>query len=159
MGFTLYYDNELELSIDDYEPLFSMISKRTFSLLKEQRMLELSVSLVDEKTIQYYNSMYRHIDTPTDVISFALTDVDDNIIIRNQPILLGDILICYPIAVQQAKEYGHSIGREMAFLFTHGLLHLLGFDHMTESDEKSMFGMQDQILDTIRIRKEYKKYE
>lgn len=159
MKFTLYYENEVEQVSQDYEPLFTRISKRTFSLLKEQRVLEFSVNLVEEETIQHYNAQYRHIDKPTDVISFALTDVEDNFQIKNQPILLGDILICYPLAVQQAKDYGHSIGREVAFLFTHGLLHLLGFDHTTESDEKRMFAMQDQILDTNSIRKEYIKYE
>ena len=61
-------------------------------------------------------------------------------------VVLGDIVICYQRALDQAQEYGHSKERELAFLTVHSLLHLLGYDHMTEEDEKVMFGKQDQIM-------------
>ena len=105
-----------------------------------------SVSLVDNKYIHRINKKYRHIDRPTDVISFAFLDDKNEKELKGGPINLGEIIISFEKAEEQANEYGHSLKREMVFLFVHGMLHLLGYDHMTEADEKEMFKLQDKIL-------------
>lgn len=105
-----------------------------------------NVIFVDDKKIQEINKNYRGIDRVTDVISFALEDGEDNVNFEFGR-LLGDIYICVPRMKQQAIEYGHSLKREMGFLTIHGLLHLLGYDHMTKEEEKIMFTKQELILD------------
>lgn len=110
---------------------------------------ELSITFVDKDEIQDINREYRGINKPTDVISFALNDEVEGelkIIGGNQIDYLGDIIICVDIAKEQALEYNHSFERELGFLAVHGFLHLLGYDHMTDEDEKEMFGKQDTIL-------------
>ena len=109
-----------------------------------------SVSLVDNKYIHRINKKYRHIDRPTDVISFAFLDDGhqyDKVLYKEGMVALGDIYISVEKANEQAQEYGHSIKRELCFLFTHGLLHLLGYDHMNKEDEEKMFSLQDKILE------------
>ncbi len=108
-----------------------------------------SVSLVDNKYIHRINKKYRHIDRPTDVISFAFLDDGhqyEKVLFKEGMVALGDIYISVEKASEQAKEYGHSIKRELCFLFVHGLLHLLGYDHMTKEDEEVMFSLQEKIL-------------
>lgn len=113
---------------------------------------EISVTIVDNQKIQEINKKYRGKDYPTDVISFALedqheddffVDVDDNM---NFPLELGDLFISIEKTREQAAEYGHSFERELGFLTIHGFLHLNGYDHMTEADEKEMFELQETIL-------------
>ncbi len=103
-----------------------------------------SVIFVNEKEIRKINKEYRQVDAVTDVISFALEDVKDNI--NNNIRILGDIYICIEKMLEQAQRYEHSIKRELSFLTVHGLLHLLGYDHMDEESEKEMFGLQELIL-------------
>lgn len=110
-----------------------------------------NVIIVDEEKIQYLNKNYRNKDSITDVISFALED--DNTFINIDFRILGDIYICYKRALDQAKEYGHSNLREISFLTIHGLLHLLGYDHMTKEEEKVMFELQERILDEYGIKR------
>ena len=102
------------------------------------------IIFVDLKEIQRINKEYRGIDKVTDVISFALEDSIDNINMDMR--ILGDIYICIPKMMEQASTYGHSMKRELSFLTVHGLLHLLGYDHMNKEDEKEMFGLQELIL-------------
>ena len=113
----------------------------------------MSCVLVDDEEIHRINKYYRNIDRATDVISFALED-NDQFYVEGMPRSLGDIFISVDHAKAQAQEYGHSLYREMCFLFTHGLLHLLGFDHMKEEDEQEMFAMQDCILQELNIGRE-----
>ena len=96
------------------------------------------------------NRDYRNIDRSTDVISFALEDSVE-FYIEGMPRALGDIFISYDHAKMQAKEYEHSVYREMCFLFMHGILHLLGYDHMEEDEAKEMFALQNEILDSLNI--------
>ena len=103
-----------------------------------------SVIFVNEKEIQEINKEYRGIDKVTDVISFALED-NSNIVYNNIRVL-GDIYICIPRMLEQASSYGHSLKRELSFLTVHGLLHLLGYDHMEKEDEEKMFALQELIL-------------
>ncbi|MEF9961028.1 MAG: rRNA maturation RNase YbeY [Erysipelotrichaceae bacterium] len=138
-----------DLECINYEPLFHQISKRAEAVLNIGEDKEMSVIFVNEADIQKINLEYRHIDAVTDVISFALNDLEDDYekLDGNQEI--GDIFICVDRMKEQAKEYHHSEKREMGFLFTHGLLHLLGFDHMNTKMEQEMFHMQDVILNDI----------
>lgn len=105
---------------------------------------EFNVIIVDEAKIQELNKTYRNIDRVTDVISFALED-DETFNISGYRVL-GDIYICIEQARRQAEEYGHSFKRELSFLAIHGLLHLLGYDHIEKSDEEVMFNKQEEVL-------------
>lgn len=107
--------------------------------------------LVDEEEIHTLNKTYRGVDRATDVITFALEDGDD---FQNPEFrTLGDVYICIPVAYQQAETYGHSRIREICFLATHGILHLLGYDHMTEEEEKEMFTLQEELLEGYEIHR------
>ena len=142
--------NELEMDLGEFETLFKEIALYTFDYLKIEDDIEFSVSIIDNERIHEINREYRHIDRPTDVITFALED-EESPYIEGMPRLLGDIFISYDKAMEQAQDYGHSIKRELCFLFTHGLLHLLGYDHMIEEDEKVMMALQDTILNNMEI--------
>ena len=112
-----------------------------------------NIIIVDNKKIREINKEYRKIDKETDVISFALED-DDTFI--ELPIrVLGDIYISIDKVKSQASEYGHSEKREICFLTVHGILHLLGYDHMNKDDELVMFSKQAKILDDLDIRRDY----
>lgn len=113
-----------------------------------------NIIIVDEKKIKELNKNYRNKDSITDVISFALED--DETFIKTDFRVLGDIYICLKRAKDQANEYGHSFLRELSFLTIHGLLHLLGYDHMEEEEEKVMFELQERILDEYGIKRENK---
>lgn len=132
---------------------FSIIAKRTEEILKLEKEYSASVIFVNPEEIHEINKTYRGIDRPTDVISFALMDSEDDYEMMEDDNELGDIFINVEAIRNQAKEYGHSLRREVCFLFTHGLLHLLGYDHMEEDEEKEMFTLQDVILDEIVPKK------
>lgn len=110
-----------------------------------------NVIIVDNPKIHEINKEYRGIDRETDVISFALED--DKSFNRTDIRILGDIYISYDKVVSQSEEYGHSFKRELFFLALHGLLHLLGYDHMTKEDEKVMFGKQEEVLSRYGIER------
>lgn len=110
-----------------------------------------SIIFVDDEEIHNINKTYRKVDRITDVISFAFEDNAD--IMYNDIRMLGDIYICIPQMKRQALEYGHSEKRELSFLAVHGLLHLLGYDHMIEEDEKKMFALQELILNDKDIKR------
>lgn len=110
-----------------------------------------NVIIVDNDSIHKINKEYRGIDRPTDVITFAL---EDNKQINMPEVrVLGDIYISYDKVISQAKEYNHSIKREICFLAVHGFLHLLGYDHMEKEEEKVMFARQELILNETGITK------
>ncbi|MGM0853179.1 MAG: rRNA maturation RNase YbeY [Bacillota bacterium] len=118
---------------------------------------EVSVTFVTNERIQEINREYRHKDQPTDVISFALEELgeDEVEIVGGQiPRVLGDIIISIDRAKEQAEEYNHSFSRELGFLALHGFLHLLGYDHMEEIDEKKMFQRQKDILDEYGLKRD-----
>ena len=127
----------------------------TFAKKKENihNDAELSVTFVDKEEIQNINKVYRDKDKVTDVISFALEEDELEIDFNDFdiPRVLGDIIICTDVAKEQAESYGHSFERELGFLALHGFLHLLGYDHMNDNDEKEMFGRQDAILNEFGL--------
>lgn len=113
---------------------------------------EVSITFTDNKHIHEINREYRKVDRPTDVISFALNEGDEPEIEGGAPInVLGDIIISVEKAVEQAKDYGHSVEREVAFLTVHGMLHLLGYDHMEEEDRKEMRQEEDFVMEKLGI--------
>ena len=139
--------NQGPKTYDGYDEVFKDLSKKVFHHLSLKEDYLVDVTIVDNKFIHQINRDYRNVDRPTDVISFAfLDDEEEKTLVGQTQISLGSILISFEKAEEQAKEYGHSLRREMSFLFVHGLLHLLGYDHMNEEDEKRMFRLQDQIL-------------
>lgn len=134
----------------EYKPLLEDLMVKTLRLLKVNEDVSISVILVRNKKIHEINRIYRQIDRPTDVISFAICDSEDDYeVMDDSPKELGDVFINVDAVRSQAIEYGHSEKREFCFLFTHGLLHCLGFDHMNKKDEKKMFDLQRKILDPV----------
>lgn len=139
-------DNNLYI---DYDYLHDVIKKT----LEHENAIDayLSVIFVNNEEIKDINKNYRNIDKETDVISFALEDNNEDIVGER---ILGDIFISIPKMKEQAIEYNHSEKRELSFLCCHGLLHLLGYDHVTnKEDEEKMFKLQDEILSSLNIER------
>ncbi|MCD8209714.1 MAG: rRNA maturation RNase YbeY [Coprobacillus sp.] len=133
----------------EYEALFLSLLEKTTSMLDYNFSPIVSVDLVKEEVIHTLNKQYRGIDRPTDVLSFAYLENEEDkaaIFASSEEVELGDIIICLPIARKQAIAYKHSEKRELCFLFVHGLLHLFGYDHQNSNDEREMFSLQDKIL-------------
>lgn len=141
------------------EDIEHLIDICTAAALEEEGIddtAEVSVTLVDNEGIRELNREHRDIDRETDVLSFPLGDDDGyEVDPDNDAIMLGDIVISLEKAAQQAQEYGHSYRREVAFLITHSLFHLLGYDHVnSEEEEKIMFGKQEKVLDKLGITRD-----
>ena len=141
------------------ESLVEQVVQKALEILAEEDY-EVSISFVDNHEIKELNKQYRNIDTATDVLSFPLmefeqTDEDYNNEEEfvQEDRLLGDIIISLEKAQEQAMEYGHSFERELAFLTAHGMLHLLGMDHMDEAQEKEMLIKQEEILQLLEIKR------
>ena len=142
--------NNHNYDIKNFNILSENILNTVANKLKQKITWCIAVIFNDEQTSIELNKMYRHKDYVPDVLSFGNNNDDFpniNINIRD----LGDVYICYPKAVAQAHEYGHSLIRELSFLFIHGLLHTLGYDHQNNLEEKIMFDLQDEILNILRI--------
>lgn len=154
MGVRLVWNSELE-SFDIPEPWIALLEQLLEQAAEVVRLEdgEVSLTFVDDETMRELNSEYRGIDQPTDVLSFALRDeVDGEAEIWHEhavPDLLGDIVISVPTAKRQSEQYGHSLEREVAFLFIHGFLHLLGYNHDDEQSEREMFRLQEQLLQKV----------
>ena len=145
-----YYEINDEYNVDFKYNYLKKVIKRT---LKHENVENayFSVIFVDNEEIKTINKEYRGLDKITDVISFAFEDNPD--LMYNNMRVLGDIYICIPRMIEQANNYGHSIKRELSFLTVHGLLHLLGYDHMEKEDEEEMFSLQELILNEENIRR------
>ncbi len=146
-----YYEiiNKVDENIDEVNELNGLLNYG-LKYLKLNNVV-FNIIIVDNETIHSINKEYRGVDRPTDVISFALED--DKSFVQIELRILGDIYISIDKAREQAKNYGHSLKREISFLTIHGLLHLLGYDHMEEKDEKEMFELQELILDGYGIKR------
>lgn len=142
--------NSFDKNYNKYKTIYKELLKTALKYFNYKFKPTIGVTLVDNEFIHNLNKEYRKIDRPTDVISFAFLDGINNkeaLFNSKDDVDLGEVYISIPKAIEQAKEYGHSEEREFCFLFVHGLLHLLGYDHMTKEDEKVMFDLQDKILD------------
>ncbi len=141
--------NDTDNEVLELEKLNSYIDYVVKEL--ELEKCEFNIIIIDNERIHEINNMYRGVDRETDVISFAL---EDNMDVEYKDFrLLGDIYISIEKCYQQAEEYGHSREREICFLATHGILHLLGYDHMEPDDEKKMFDLQNKLLDGYNIKR------
>ena len=158
MKIEIFLSNEQD-KLDPPQNIEKLIEDCTAAALDEEGIddtAEVSVTFVDNEGIRQLNNEHRGIDRETDVLSFPLGDDDGyEIDPDNDAIMLGDIVISLEKAAQQAEEYGHSYRREVAFLITHSLFHLLGYDHVNgEEEEKEMFGKQEKVLDKLGITRE-----
>ena len=141
--------NETNKEIKELEDLKRVIDKAIE--IEKVNNIEFNIIIVDNEKIHEINREYRHIDRPTDVISFALED--DESFPGMEVRVLGDIYISIDKVYEQSEVYGHSFFRELSFLTVHGFLHLLGYDHMELEDEKEMFSRQELILSEAGIKK------
>lgn len=123
---------------------------------------EVALTFVNNETIHELNKEYRGIDRPTDVLSFAMNEsvdeepeilyeLEEGQSLNDIPDVLGDIIISVERAKEQSEEYGHSLEREIGFLFVHGFLHLLGYDHQDEASEAEMMGKQEAVLSQVGL--------
>lgn len=134
---------------EEYYEKFQEIFQKTLKELNKQKLnYFVEVNIVGEEEIHYINKEYRAVDSVTDVLSFPLEDETPVVLDETEVafIHLGSIMICAPRALEQSANYGHSLDRELKFLFVHGLLHLLGYDHMDAESEKVMFELQNKII-------------
>ncbi|GEN50699.1 rRNA maturation RNase YbeY [Alkalibacterium pelagium] len=155
---TIIYDETDKITEDMtgwIEDLLNVAAKK----LSVEKNAEVSITVVSNEKIREINREYRDKDKVTDVISFAIEDDEDDVLKEFDmegitiPRDLGDIFISYDKAVEQAEEYGHSVERELGFLMVHGFLHLNGYDHMTDEDEKRMFALQEEILKEYGLKR------
>lgn len=153
MVLELTFDNQTNVDLMSYEEKYRHLFEVVCKHLNLDGIFFAEIDIVSSGTIQQINKEYRKIDKVTDVISFAFEDNDEKLNYQDQMRDLGEIFICYDKAVEQAKEYDHSLEREMMFLCLHGFLHLLGYDHMTLEDEKVMFALQDEIMEDIGVKR------
>lgn len=124
------------------------------AVMEELPPAEVSVTIVDNETIRQLNRDYRQVDLPTDVLSFPQWEPGETMeSAGDAPVPLGDIIISFPRAREQAEAYGHSLEREIGFLAVHGFLHLLGYDHETEEEERRMFARQEEILGRVGLKR------
>jgi probable rRNA maturation factor len=153
MGLTLEWNNE-QVALEIASSLIEQLEK-LLQLAGEQEKIntgEVALSFVTDEAIHQLNKAYRNMDRTTDVLSFAMQELgEDELEIIYEEVVeivpLGDIVISIPRAIAQSLEYGHSVEREIGFLFVHGFLHLIGYDHEAEADETEMFAKQEQILE------------
>ena len=158
----LLCENEILPKVAEY--CDTIVSAAKQALLRDSIDGQLNILFTDADEIRRMNREYRSVDSVTDVLSFptnelamplceCINDVDFETDSESGEIVLGDIAICLDRAIEQAEEYGHSLKRELCFLAMHGTLHLLGYDHMCEEDEKKMFGLQEKLLLLLEIER------
>lgn len=131
------------VNASNYRSFMNLVAKEASLELNVNEDKLLNVVICDNDMIKTYNKTYRNIDKETDVLSFPSDEEGE----------LGDILISIDKAKSQAVEYGHTLKRELSFLLCHGILHCLGYDHMTKEEEEIMFNLQEKILDACGIRR------
>lgn len=165
MTLNIEYETNIELQLD-YKDIITKVVKKSLEYEKCPYEVELNVILTDNHEIAEINRDYRNIDAPTDVLSFPLVDytepakfvgleeeADDYFNPETGELLLGDIIISVEKVMVQAKEYGHSNERELAFLTAHSMMHLFGYDHMEEKERILMEGKQKEVLAELQINR------
>ena len=150
-------NNQTEIAIP--EELEETLKKAMEIVARKEALgpnTEVDITIVDNAEIHTLNRDYRGIDRPTDVLSFALDDGDEEPEVEDDEAehLLGDVIISAPRAVEQGEEFGHGLTREMTYLAVHGMLHLLGYDHMEEADKKIMRAREEEILRELDLAEE-----
>lgn len=146
----IIYDSEFELE----DSLLAKMEEGAKLCIEEEGIdpeyVEISLTLVDGEEIKELNRMYRNVDKVTDVLSFPQFD-DLNELPEEEEILLGDVVICRQRAEEQAEEFGHSVEREMVYLFVHSICHLLGYDHMEEQEKAEMRAKEESVMERIKV--------
>lgn len=154
--------------IEDYESDIDSIFQKTLSDIIVYAMetehltgdYEVSLSVVSAEQIRELNANFRQIDSVTDVLSFPmyereeLDEIEEKKEYEDYEVNIGDIVLCYDRAVEQAQEYGHSLKREVCYLVTHSIFHLLGYDHMEEEEKQLMRTKEEQVLSHFHIPRE-----
>ena len=146
-----YFPNHISKQLKDD---FSLVYDVTFKHLQLKQNQEISIVFIDHQLSCEINHKYRHQNKPTDVIAFAFNEGQEEIKINDNQLILGEIFINVEKAKEQAKSYGHSQRRELSFLFVHGLLHILGYDHKLKKEKEIMFALQKKILQECNINRE-----
>lgn len=141
------YDN---LNLDFIEEFVTGIIESEYSS-EEEKDVYLSIMLTDNDSIQEINAQYREKDEPTDVISFAYHEGEE---VESFYDTLGDIIISLERVEAQSKEYGHTFEREFYYVLTHGILHLLGYDHMNDEDKEEMRQKEEELLEKYNFRRD-----
>jgi len=148
----IYFENEQVVS----EELLALMEESARLCLEKEGIpeenCEFSVSFVDREEIKELNSTYRGVDKVTDVLSFPQFE-DFNELPEDHIICLGDIVICEDRAKEQAEEFGHSYEREIIYLFTHSVLHLLGYDHMDEEEKAEMREREEEVMTELKLKR------
>ena len=151
IGFSTEVENE-----DEVRALVEKCARNVLSRENVDFPAEIDITVVDADTIREMNAEYRSKDSVTDVLSFPMYEFyngEPREELDEEPdtgcVMLGDMILCYTRACEQAKEFGHSAARECGYLTTHSMLHLLGYDHVTPEQERQMFGLQRQLLLTF----------
>ena len=163
---TLISEEEIEVTLDfDYKQVAKDVVNATLDYLDFPYESEISLTITDEESIKSINNEFRNMNRVTDVLSFPMIEYelagvfdfieefDDLFNPESGEVILGDIVLCLPKVLSQAEEYGHSVLREYAFLIAHSMLHLLGYDHITEEEASVMFEKQDIILNILDIKR------
>ncbi len=149
----------------DYEKVINDVIEASIEYIKCPYECMVEVDIVNNDEIQQINNEFRNIDNPTDVLSFPLVEYEiagnfdflenEASFVNFEPesgeLVLGNIILSYDKILSQAKEYGHDIKRELAFLVAHSMFHLFGFDHMEDEERKEMEKMQEDVLVSLNI--------
>lgn len=138
----------------NYDELINKVIAQCFKTENLQNTkLYVSIILTTPNVIRQTNREYRNIDQETDVLSFPMFEKDEIQAAKTSPEVLGDIIVCIPRVIEQAKEYGHSRDREFAYMLVHGFYHLMGYDHIEEEDKKIMRAKEEVILKKVGIER------
>lgn len=162
---TIDFQNECEGRLDiNLYGIAVQVIERTLDYMKCPYEVYVGLLITDNEEIHRLNLEHRGIDRPTDVLSFPMVDFeipgefewleedgDDCFDPESGELVLGDIVLSSDKVLEQAGAYGHSVTREYAFLITHSMLHLFGYDHMTEEEARRMEQLQEEILETLHI--------
>ena len=163
MTINIEYETDIKLELD-YEEIINSVINESVDFEKCPYEAEVNVILTDNEQIHAINKEHREVDSPTDVLSFPMVDfespsdfgiAEDNAEDYFNPetgeLLLGDIVVSVEKVKEQASNYGHTEKRELAFLIAHSMMHLFGYDHMTESEASVMEAKQNAVLDNLGI--------
>jgi probable rRNA maturation factor len=154
--------NHFDIQIDIDEPFADdvdtanliVVAQQVLEVERVQPPAAVTIWVTDEKELHTLNRDYRGVDRSTDVLSFGTDDDDQFIAPPGEPRHLGDLAVSFPHVVQQAAEYNHSRNRELSYLVTHGILHLLGYDHEQPDDAQRMRAREETILRALGITRE-----
>ena len=138
------------------EEIINKVIKTVLELEEIKHELDIYITLTNNEEIHIINKEYRDVDRPTDVLSFPMYEREEISRLREDKVddteeILGDIIISIPKVKEQAEEYGHSYERELAYLTTHGMLHLLGYDHMIDEEKIIMREHEEKVLEKLNI--------